>query len=80
MLTPAAGGVVVLSSVERMDLAKVLSQLRQELADLDAAIASLEQFQLERPRRGRPPKGQAGLSRASSPDAAEVDVRSRDSA
>ncbi|HEY9140198.1 MAG TPA: hypothetical protein VIN93_04865 [Bryobacteraceae bacterium] len=60
-----------------MDLAKVLSQLRQELADLDAAIASLEQFQLERPRRGRPPKE---LSRASSPDPAAADVRSRDSA
>jgi hypothetical protein len=38
-----------------MELAKVLSQLRQELADLDAAIASLERFQ-EGPKRGRPPK------------------------
>lgn len=60
-----------------MDLAKVLSQLRQELADLNAAIASLEQFQTERPRRGRPPKGQAD---ASSPEPVEADSRSRDSA
>jgi hypothetical protein len=38
-----------------MDLAKVLAQLRSELANLDAAIESLERLrQLER-KRGRPP-------------------------
>lgn len=66
-----------------MDLAKVLSQLRQELADLDAAIASLERFQQERPRRGRPPKEQAEASRtgrSSSAVPAAAGGRSRDSA
>jgi hypothetical protein len=66
-----------------MDLAKVLSQLRQELANLDAAIASLERFQQERPRRGRPPKEQAGASRAMRSALAlpaDASGRSRDSA
>jgi len=39
-----------------MDLDKVLAQLRAELENLDAAIASLERLQTEGPRRGRPPK------------------------
>ena len=41
-----------------MDLAKVLAQLRDELANLDAAILSLERLQqVGAPRRrGRPPK------------------------
>jgi BMFP domain-containing protein YqiC len=39
-----------------MDLDKVLAQLREELENLDAAIASLERLQTEGPRRGRPPK------------------------
>lgn len=39
-----------------MDLTKVLAQLRTELADLNAAIASLERLQQEGKRRGRPPK------------------------
>ena len=65
----------------QMDLAKVLSELRQELADLDAAIASLEQFQESRPRRGHPMRGQAETSREASASAgAETNGRSRDSA
>jgi hypothetical protein len=39
-----------------MDLTKVLEQLRAELANLNAAIVSLEKLQKEGPRRGRPPK------------------------
>ena len=39
-----------------MDLNKVLTELRQELNNLDAAILSLERLQLEGKRRGRPPK------------------------
>ena len=39
-----------------MDLSKVLSQLRDELEHLDAAILSLERLQQEGRRRGRPLK------------------------
>jgi len=39
-----------------MDLDKVLAQLRAELENLDAAIASMERLQTRGPRRGRPPK------------------------
>ena len=39
-----------------MDLAKVLMQLHEELANLDAAIESLERLQTEGRRRGRPPQ------------------------
>jgi hypothetical protein len=67
-----------------MDLAKVLSELRQELADLDAAIESLEQIQQERPTRGqRSSKVQAdagGEEQTPLPAAAEANGRSRDSA
>jgi hypothetical protein len=35
-----------------MDLSKVLAELREELADLNAAIASLEQLPQARPKRG----------------------------
>lgn len=38
-----------------MDLSEVLAQLRQELADLDSAILSLERLQEGGRRRGRPP-------------------------
>lgn len=38
-----------------MDLTKVLAQLRAELENLDAAIASLERIQNGSRRRGRPP-------------------------
>jgi hypothetical protein len=38
-----------------MDLEKVLDQLREELQNLDAAIASLEQLRHTGRRRGRPP-------------------------
>jgi hypothetical protein len=48
-----------------MDLSKVLAQLRAELENLDAAILSLERLQQEGPpRRGRPPKAQSQLSKA----------------
>jgi hypothetical protein len=39
-----------------MDLAKVLAQLKQELENLNAAIASLEKIEQSKlRRRGRPP-------------------------
>jgi hypothetical protein len=66
-----------------MDLARVLSELRRELADLDAAIASLEQLPQARPGRGHGPKGQTEASREaceSTPAAAEANGRNRDSA
>ena len=47
-----------------MDLYTVLAQLREELANLDAAILSLERLQQEGRRRGRPPKALAALSRS----------------
>lgn len=46
-----------------MDLSKVLAQLREELANLDAAILSLERLQQEGPRRGRPPKALSQFSK-----------------
>jgi hypothetical protein len=39
-----------------MDFSKVLAQLREELANLEAAILSLERLQHTGRRRGRPPK------------------------
>jgi hypothetical protein len=52
-----------------MDLAKVLNELRDELANLDAAIMSLERLQQEggARRRGRPPKVLADIRKASRP-------------
>jgi hypothetical protein len=50
-----------------MDLTKVLAQLHAELANLDAAILSLERLQQEGPRRGRPPKSPLGLKRVGRP-------------
>jgi len=46
-----------------MDLVKVLAQLREELANLDAAIFSLERLQQEggARKRGRPPKALSDL-------------------
>ena len=38
-----------------MDLAKVLQQLRQDLANIDTAIASLERLEQPGRKRGRPP-------------------------
>ena len=58
-----------------MDIAKVLSELRQELENLDAAIWTLERLQQNAPRRrGRPPKalahlGQLALNRAGETEA-----------
>ena len=48
-----------------MDLTKVLAQLREELANLDAAIDSLEKLQSEGRRRGRPPKTVSEVKRSS---------------
>jgi hypothetical protein len=42
-----------------MDLAKMLAELREELANLDSAILSLKRLQAEGKRRGRPPKALA---------------------
>ena len=43
-----------------MDITKVVAELRQELANLDAAILTLERLQQVGPRRrGRPPKSMA---------------------
>jgi hypothetical protein len=39
-----------------MDLAKVLFELRQELADIDAAILSLERLETAEKRRVRGPQ------------------------
>lgn len=49
-----------------MDLPKVLAELRQELANLDSAIASLERLQevSAAHRRGRPPKVLAEMRKA----------------
>ena len=44
------------SILRQVDLTKVLEQLRAELANLNAAIVSLERLQQEGRRRGRPPK------------------------
>lgn len=52
-----------------MDLDKVLAKMREELANLDAAIQSLERLQRESAprRRGRPPKA-LSTSRKSEPE------------
>jgi hypothetical protein len=47
-----------------MELAKVLEQLRRELAHLDAAILSLERLQAKVVRRGRPPTMLSELRKA----------------
>jgi hypothetical protein len=39
-----------------MELDKALTQLQQELARINEAIASLERLQRGAPRRGRPPQ------------------------
>ena len=41
-----------------MDIKKVVSDLRSELARLDRAIAALESLSQPAPRRGRPPKAE----------------------
>jgi hypothetical protein len=48
-----------------MDLSKVLTELRAELENLDAAILSLERLHQEGRRRGRPPKVLADVTKAS---------------
>ena len=48
-----------------MDLSRVVSQLREELEHLNAAILSLERLQQEGRRRGRPPKVLSEVSKAS---------------
>jgi hypothetical protein len=65
-----------------MDLAKVLAELREELADLDAAIDSLEQLPPARPKRGdagqRQVEAAGGARRVAVP--AEANSRNRGSA
>ncbi len=46
-----------------MDIPKVLAELQQELARIDEAIASLERLQRGVPRRGRPPRWLAMVTR-----------------
>jgi len=60
-----------------MNLTKVLEQLHAELADLDAAILSLERLQHEGRRRGRPPKSLAALRRGGNPAAPKIDPGKR---
>ena len=55
-----------------MDLSKVLAELRLELQNLEAAIQSLERLQEDKPRRGRPPKSLAHLSKAADRDGEDV--------
>jgi hypothetical protein len=50
-----------------MDLAKVLQQLHDELAALDAAILSLERLHEGGRRRGRPPEWLAELRKPGRP-------------
>jgi hypothetical protein len=50
-----------------MDLEKVLDQLRDELHNLEAAIASLEQLQQTSRRRGRPPGWLAAVTKPGRP-------------
>jgi len=46
-----------------MDIARMVSELRQELENLDAAIWTLERLQQSGPRRrGRPPKSALGAA------------------
>jgi BMFP domain-containing protein YqiC len=56
-----------------MDLTKVLAQLRAELENLNAAIASLERIQQGGRRRGRPPVWPAKTRPKSRNGAAEPD-------
>ncbi len=49
-----------------MDLDKVLAQLRAELENLDAAIASMERLQAGVPRRGRAPRPLAAARKTDS--------------
>jgi hypothetical protein len=63
-----------------MDLSKVLAELREELADLDAAIASLEQLPQVRPKRGDGVSAAADAEdarRQSMPAPAEANGRTR---
>jgi hypothetical protein len=57
-----------------MDIAKVLSQLREELQAIDAAIISLERLQSGAKRRGRPPASLAAVAARLRPAAARTRV------
>ena len=50
-----------------MNLAKVLVELRRELANLDAAIISLERLQAGGRKRGRPPHWLSDLRKPDEP-------------
>ncbi len=52
-----------------MDIAKVLAQLRSELANIGAAIESLERLQGATRRRGKPPALPAAEEPAGKPAA-----------
>jgi hypothetical protein len=57
-----------------MDISKVLSDLRHELENLDAAIWTLERLQQAGPRkRGRPPKSVSAMAN-SQPERAPQEV------
>jgi hypothetical protein len=58
-----------------MDLAKVLQQLRQDLANLDTAIASLERLEQTGRRRGRPPGSSSGATEPDEPVPSELPKR-----
>lgn len=58
-----------------MDLVKVLADLRAELANLDAAIASLERLQERGRRRGRPPQWLQKSGDTARPDKAKLQSR-----
>jgi hypothetical protein len=63
-----------------MDLSKVLAELREELADLDAAIACLEQLPQARHKRGDGASAAADVEEArreSVPAPAEANGRTR---
>jgi hypothetical protein len=65
-----------------MDLVRVLAQLREELANLDAAIFSLERLQQEggSRKRGRPPKAVSEWRKAARGDQSDaVDMPPADS-
>lgn len=63
-----------------MDLVKVLAQLREELANLDAAIYTLERLHPEAGarRRGRPPKALSDLRKTAPGHPEEPDNREAD--
>jgi hypothetical protein len=58
-----------------MDLVKVLADLRAELGNLDAAIATLERLQARGRRRGRPPHWLQKSGKTARPGKAKLQSR-----